>query len=327
MRIQTQIEALPTIRTLRLCHRFGHGRFKYIPVELVKTIEGYVVQPMRKEVAKDLERASRCFKKTCSVVDHEDRDVLIQVCDDWRRDLNIFIGIPHDSDGIDVPSNPSDAELLKDLKDIAAINDTPELHDVDETVNHEAKRSEWPDAINKIFSEKNRSMFRDRFGLDIWHSFARLHGSQGADCHIEGGEPQATITYLTLPDQATRRRKWRDHVVEDEETGESRTDEANHAEHGFGVAVDLDKQPSTEELARFPQALKVLGLKEFVHSSQKQYPALKLGSSDETAEPNSRDGSGSSDGPQKSRGAGTMNGKDATAMPFPHPTLLTRYKG
>lgn len=39
--MQTHVKALPMLHTLRLCHRFGRGRFTDFPVELIKMIEGY----------------------------------------------------------------------------------------------------------------------------------------------------------------------------------------------------------------------------------------------------------------------------------------------
>lgn len=56
--MQTHIETLPTLHTLRLSNRFGHGHFHDFPVELVKIIEGYLVEPVREKVADELEAAS-----------------------------------------------------------------------------------------------------------------------------------------------------------------------------------------------------------------------------------------------------------------------------
>ena len=42
-----------------MCHHFGRGRFTDFPVELLKMIGGYAVDPVRREVAKELEATSR----------------------------------------------------------------------------------------------------------------------------------------------------------------------------------------------------------------------------------------------------------------------------
>lgn len=127
---------------------------------------------------------------------------------------------------------------------------------------HNDNRSVWPLTVKKIFSEANRLMFVDRFGLDIWFSFVRLAHDDRLDARF--GAPQATITYLTLPDSIKRRHEWRKSV------------QTSYGENGFGMAVNLYREPSSKELLNFAQALAFLELEVFVHSTQRHDPALYL---------------------------------------------------
>lgn len=163
--MQTHIDALPTLQALRLCHRFGDGRFKDFPVELVKMIEGYVVEPLREKLAKDLEVASRCFKNECSILDHASRADLLWFYEKWVYESN--------TRHPEYFQDPTDAESVECLETGIGY-DPPDLHGLNEEAAHERNREKWPRLMGQIFSERNRWMFRKRFGLDIWHSFIRL---------------------------------------------------------------------------------------------------------------------------------------------------------
>ncbi|GAB7327907.1 hypothetical protein MBLNU13_g11690t2 [Cladosporium sp. NU13] len=229
--MQTHIEALPTLQALRLCHRFGQGRFKDFPLELVKMIEGYVIEPVREKVAKDLEVASRCFKDECSILDRASRADLLWFYNKWVDETNTrHQEYFHD---------PTDAELMECLETGVGY-DPPDLQDLDEE-----------------------------------------------------------------------------------------------------TAVDICRQPSTKELAKFTQALRFLKLKVFVHNSQKLSPALKLGSSEEieetaesdpsnvcedSNEPTTSDVFNESDESHSSKQAGDLTDKDEKLVLFPRLMLLSRHK-
>jgi len=331
--VQTHVEALPTLHALRLCHRFGHGRFKDLPIELVKMIEGYVVEPVRKKVAKDLEAASRCFRNACSILDHASRADLLWFYNKWVDET-----VERHPEYYD---DPTDAELEECLTTGVRHYDPPDLQDLHEEAAHDRNRKKWPSLMEQIFSERNRWMFQQRFGLDIWHSFARLPYT---NWNLEEyGFPQATITYLTLPNRVSRQHQWSEHdFIEDYRTESgSRIIDSNHDEVEFGTAVDICRQPSAKELAKFTQALKFLKLKVFVHNSQKLNPALKLGSSEEeeeNAESDTSDDVEDSDEPDKSEGpknsnespksksAGDLNNKDDKLVLFPRPMLLSHHQ-
>jgi hypothetical protein len=193
--MQAYGKALPMLHTLRLCHRFGHGRFAKFPVELVKMIEAHAVEPVRREVTKELDAASRCFKRTCSLLDHADRGELMKIYNRW---VDKDMLLPGES------NRPSDSELLDLVEEVAMRRQSPYLEELKEEPEHEVNRAMWPLTVEKIFSETTRSLFKDRFDLDIWYSFVRLpHHHRSGDLP-ELGFPQFTITYLNLPDPAKR---------------------------------------------------------------------------------------------------------------------------
>jgi hypothetical protein len=303
------------LHTLRLCHRFGQGRFTDFPVELVKMIEGYAVEPVRKKVSKDLEVASRCFRRQCSLLDHADRRELMKIYIGWVGKDMLRPG---------QSSEPSDAELLDLVEEVAMCGYSPYLEELDEEPEHEENRDLWPSTVEEIFSKSNRSLFKERFGLDIWYSFVRLPHHQSSGSFPEFGYPQTTITYLTLPDSVSAGQSWAGNEEIEEPDG-TRPVECNHYMHGFGVAVEICKRPSAEELNRFSKALKFLKLKVFAHSSQKQDPALTLGTPDGHTDSDTPHGSKESEKPHVSTKAGDGNGKDAVAMLIPRPTFLTRH--
>lgn len=306
-------------------------------MELIKMIEGYVVEPVRKKVARDLEVASRCFRTECSIVDHASRADLLWFYNKWVDETVMRHPEYYD--------DPTDEELVECLTSGVRYYEPPDLRDLHEKAAHERNRKNWPLRLEQIFSEHNRWMFQKRFGLDIWHSFVRLpymYRNQE-----EWGFPQATITYLTLPNRVSRHHQWSEHDCIEDYTSDRRTEsgfrriDSNHDELGFGTAVDVCRQPSTKELAKFAQALKFLKLKVFVHNSQKLTPALKLGSTEEIEESAESD---SSDGPEdpseldaselsqdsneshESKNSGDPSDKDEKLVLFPRPMLLSRHK-
>lgn len=145
------------LHTLRLCHRFGQGRFTDLPVELVKIIEGYAVEPVCRKASKDLEVTSRCFRRQCSLLDHADRLELMKIYNGWMGKDILWLG---------ESSEPSDAELLNLVSEVAMCGYSPYLEELDEGSEHEMKRIERPLAVDVSFSQSNRSLFKEHFDLD-----------------------------------------------------------------------------------------------------------------------------------------------------------------
>jgi hypothetical protein len=285
-------------------------------VELVRMIEGYLVAPLRAKATEELVAASRCFKNECSMLDHVDRDTLLEIYDDW------VIGT--DTRHPEYFDNPDDKQLVSVLRHGHRKYPPPELEYLEEEETHEANRHRWPRAMKDAFSESNRSMFQKRFGLDIWYSFVRLPCNGRYDEHF--GLPQAAIAYLTLPNSVTSSRKWPENEeIEDPWTGEPRIVDAGHGEIGFGIPVEICKQPSAEELRKFSKALKFLKLKVFSHRSQNQEPALRLGSSNGDDECDAHDAK-DSDELRESMSTVDSNGKDEKLNLFPRPMLLMHHE-
>lgn len=284
-------------------------------------IEGYIVEPVRKKLAEDLAGDSRCFKNDCSLLDHVDRDTLVEMYHERAE----FMEMRRYDD------EPDDEELLYVMDgDFESFEDARDQEEV-----HQENRLRWPATIRRIFSKTNREMFSNRFGLDIWFSSVVL--DDNGRLERASGVPQATVTYLTMPTSVTRRRNWTQSTGQNEDYYDtSRTVELSNGESGYGTAVEVGRQLSTEELHKFAKALNFLELEVFVHPSQDIYPALRLESPEEavvTQAPGSPSGSRRSESVSSSDGADDVDhvdGSDDTdntsTSPWPRLTLLTRVR-
>jgi hypothetical protein len=319
--MQTHIEVLPTVNTLRLCNRFGHGRFTDFPVELIKMIEGYLIKPIREKVAQDLAAASRCFENDCSLIDHVDRETLLDM---YHQTLDEF-HMTHPPR--ELPRKPNDEQLICLRREYYEMGFEAAT---EEYTAHHRKRALWPTISENIFSKANQAMFLERFGLDMWVSFVRLPDEgiyRGKD---DFGDPQATVTYLTLPGSVARQHKWDGNTHYDGIHAPFDAMRLSYGENGFGMAVEVCRQPPAEELSSFTKALKSLKLDVFVHPSQMHSPALGLGFSDERGdsdapEPQRSEGADASVGRNDSTGTDNPNGDDKTSKhSFPRLMLLTR---
>lgn len=158
--MMAHIEALPTINVLRLCNRFGHGRFSDFPVELVHTIEESFVEQVHGRVTEELAVASRCFKNKCSILDHADRGRLLKMDATYATSSCRWM---------DFPDDPNDEQLVEALEEIhdddCFVGQKLEWHEEEEA--HQWNRSDWPQLIEGIFSKSNRRAFQRRFGLDL----------------------------------------------------------------------------------------------------------------------------------------------------------------
>jgi hypothetical protein len=245
--------------------------------------------------------------------------------------------LPHDSK--DFPDDPNDEQLVQALE--SGHNDylqRPMLEYDEEEGAHQTNRFNWPELVREIFSQSNRRAFRERFGLDIWSSFVSLPDDDGS--LSDGfGFPQATIAYLTLPKSVKRRHEWSGNLREEMDGDTFYEHPSTYGENGFGMAVNINRRPSALALSKFPQALKVLKLKVFVHPSQKQLPALRLGPKYERKRPDAPNTSETPGGSQESkssikpadiddskRAATSVRKDESSVPPFPRLMLLTRCK-
>ena len=291
-------------------------------------IEGFFIKQVHEEVTRKLEAASRCFKNECSILDHADHSTLLERYAECATTLFL-------RGSEDFPDDPNDEQLIQAFEYFHGYYFmTPVLEHWEEEEAHQTNRSNWPELVEGIFSQNNRQAFQERFGLDIWSSFVSLPDDNTSD---EFGFPQATIAYLTLPHSVERRHKWSGNLREGSNGDVFHEYPSTHGENGFGMAVNINRRPSAEELSRFPQALKVLKLKVFVHPSQKQFPALRLGPKYEHKRfgaPNTSETPGgsrkskslvkSADVDDSKRAATSVKEKKSSVPPFPRLMLLTR---
>lgn len=168
---------LPGLKALRLCHRFGSGRFTDLPTELLDQIEGFVTGPVIDKYLEDWTKASRCFEGSCRIHDHVQRDDLIML----YRSHEEEIGLVLDSD-----ENCEDLDIY-DFDNMDFL--TMAHHWLDRLKMFVGSRSTTP--ISRIGKTKScisspRGLFDKHFGLDIWFSFVTLN-------------PQGTLAYLTPP--------------------------------------------------------------------------------------------------------------------------------
>jgi hypothetical protein len=70
--VEAFIETLPAITALRLCRQFGTGPQCFInrlPVELLKTVESFVVEPARESALHTWKKACRCWELKCDIIE------------------------------------------------------------------------------------------------------------------------------------------------------------------------------------------------------------------------------------------------------------------
>lgn len=293
-------------------------------------IERFIIKEVHEEVTKELEVASRCFENECSIIDHADRSTLLEM---YAKRVTTFL--PRDSE--DFPDDPDDEQLVQVLED--GYGDPfprPVLEYHEEEQAHRTNRFNWLELVRGLFTQSNRRTFQKRFGLDIWSSFVSSPYG-GGRFFGELRFPQATIAYLTLPNSVKRSHVWIGNLREEIDVDTFYEEPSTHGENGFGMAVDIHRRPSAGELSRFPQALKVLKLKVFVHPSQEHFPALGLGRPYEHKNPDAPNTSEAPGGSRKSKSlvkpadvddskhAATSVKKDeSSASHFPRLMLLTR---
>jgi len=270
VQMETHIEFLPSLEMMHWCLRFGQGQYKNLPLELVRMIVPYVVKPVRERAAQELAVASRCFKNECSVLDHADRQTLLQTYKVYMR------GIDPEHREVYSLQNPTDADLKRAFEKMEDFSKY-----IDEKVGHHKNRVAWLRRMEEAFDPDHRAMFQRQFGLDIWYSFVSRRPGPGT-------WPQATIAYLILPGSVKRQHSWSKYEYGHDIHGK-RFKTASVGGNGFGMPVEMRSPPSAKQLDQFPRAMKYLNLKVFVHKSQKQYPALSTPASDPDAPENSKD--------------------------------------
>jgi hypothetical protein len=251
---------LPAMNTLRLCNRFGKGPQAYInrlPVEIVQQIAHHAVVPVRKERAADWAMHLLCYEDRCRMLDHHDRDGVVDSY--LRYGLDEDCGC--DEDACSAP--PNDNHLNEFICDNASAWDDGGLHD--------DRRSEW-EAKLANFQIVDRPLFQIHFGLDIWLSRVCL----GTSSKNESAD--TTVAYLIMRDRAVQRKKWSRHMSED---GYLETS----YQSGYGVTVSMDQRATPDEIQIFKRAMRLLGLDVSIHETQSQDEVLSLAPSTKKEQP------------------------------------------
>ena len=110
---------------------------------------------------------------------------------------------------------------------------------------------------------KHRAFVRRHLGIDVWVSNVRLPSLQAVTQQADEwklNRPQnATVAYTTLPNKVSSRQEWT--VM---------SDLYGHLQSGHTMPANFGAVPTEASLRRFPRALKLLGLKVFIHPTQKE---------------------------------------------------------
>lgn len=81
--LEAYANTLSVVHTLRLCNRFGTGsecHVNKLPIELVGTIEGFILEPARQEPLRTSSKLLRCWKSECHEIrDHFDQEELYKM--------------------------------------------------------------------------------------------------------------------------------------------------------------------------------------------------------------------------------------------------------
>ena len=265
--LEAYVETIPAITALRLCNRFGKGENCYIhklPTELVDAVEKLIVEPERERRLAEWTREMKCWAKKCFFI----TDHLLPIEQNVYRAHH---NITHSFGRAD-RSGPGESELTHEncgetLKSMLRKSDEWSTPTRDLCANN---RQAFKTKIGDAALSKHTSLLRDHFGIGIWvtptyrdpDDPVDLDESTDSDssvwtCYLEEG--WIALAWLTLPDSFKRTEKW----------PESRPGTiAPKNDSGYGISLKIASATSLPSSDRFPFALKRLGLKPSIHSSQ-----------------------------------------------------------
>lgn len=259
--LSAYINTKPAITALRLCNRFGKGDRAFItklPIEVMSEIEALVIQDARDEEREDWENELRCFEWNCDDLDHLSDDEKDKI-----YDFHEYFWFEAEEE-MERGYSPSDEERDRVVRDAVDRNAhlSNQCHDV-----HWNRIDSWDDRFlnRRPFaftgherSDKHCKLIAADFGVQIWTSHVRL-----GDPTVYNDAPRTTVAYLTLPKNPSC--SLPSHLADCD-------CECDHEEcdSGYGIPILPGKgAPTKHSLRRFERAMKILGLKVFVHPSQK----------------------------------------------------------
>lgn len=249
--MQTHFDTSRVMNTLHIClhkmDRLGTGKTERdVPIEILAQIKEHVIAATHEDLSKEWTIASRCFEHRCSVRDHVNPWAIRHYYEKYMDEARLWDEHPDRW-----PEDPSTEQMVDFMEEVVAKLDSPEQ----EQMAHRKGAEEWVDKLKRTFSEENCALFLKRFGLDIWFSHVRFWKSRGYPGRWSW--PWRTVAYLILPSKNYRNDAW------DWRHPGAPTQPVSkvYDEHGFMMAVNIDPQPSVQELQRFPQALEHLDLR------------------------------------------------------------------
>jgi hypothetical protein len=260
--LEAYIETLPTINALRLCSRFGSGpqcHVSKLPVELVKTIERFIVEPVREEKLYLWSTPYRCFELRCDIIDdhftREEQHELFHRYEKCKSPDTVHYSFNQES-SVHTAAEIR-AKLLGRVVGSAALW-APE---------HDSRARAWEfkaglDYSSCIFT-KQKALLRSHFGIDFWTANVRIPVLE--EVHSKSEEWKLTesnnmsVAYMTLPNKGHTREQWASAGYDTREFQSAYVDE-----------VQLGATPSQASLRRFSRALDILGLEVFIHPAHKR---------------------------------------------------------
>ncbi|SMQ46542.1 unnamed protein product [Zymoseptoria tritici ST99CH_3D7] len=288
-------QAVPELRALRLCHRFGKGPNVHItklPAELELLVEGFCLEPRtgkgrrhRGHHAMDWEYDFRCFESRCSPLMHMhecspllDRVLdMFEYCDTCPGEDYTFencathcknskttdlCGVCKSGDGRETCEKSCEGRMAEEQEQAAAECELwYELH--------MEGRNDWMEKLESKEVDKLNVILRQHFGLEARFSETRAYSQELVKWPEDrnhrwhdSNHRETTICHLTIPHATHEKDEW---ITSD-------------AEDSFGtfqiegtqsLTIDTNCQLGNVEVTRrFQKAMLYLGLEPEPHPSQ-----------------------------------------------------------
>ena len=264
--LDAYINLIPIVNTLRLCHRYGkgpHASIAKLPVELVASIEDYLVAAERKKTRREWAQDFKCFQLLCWPEDH------LTTKQHKRYQRLLKFG------ALDMPDGGKPWPYEEEDGDEVLIHfHLSENQDIWNDV-HYSRLNRWEDRTglktfhNRGFFTRNRDLILKHFGLDVWLSHVRLpeYQTENEWSIIDIFAAETTIAYLKMPDAQRTSTAWDLAQIEQD-------DREYYIESGLATELIVPKRLPKPSRARFRRAMRMLGLEPHVHPSQRGVPGV-----------------------------------------------------
>ncbi|KAI6794798.1 hypothetical protein KC363_g8421 [Hortaea werneckii] len=249
--LEAYINLQPIINTLRMCHRFGKGdnvAVTRLPVELLSEVEEYLVARERRKTRKAWNADFRCFQLKCQKRDHFSEPELNDMAY-WHCENS------EDEDEVD--------EIMWEH-----IEENFEERHRERCQGWCVRLGTPVSSSSGIFSEQ-ADFFLQRFGLETWTTHVRVSAPSENSFSVSWDYPsplhaQTTVAYLKLPQQHQKLAgSWQEDADEDECC-------TLYLHTGYTMRLAQPEALTEKEISRFKRAVEILGLKPWVHPSQRR---------------------------------------------------------